>query len=211
MTVNGHGTTLTAAGASQAIVTAGGHTFTAVDAGKSVVLKDGTSTVMIKDGSHTTFDGQSISIGPHGSAVVVNGKTTSLSRTSGPASTQAIITAGGEHFTAVDKSGSVILSDASSTITVKDGQTTTFDGQKISVLPNGSAVVVNGKTTSLTSAAATTTTGAGHYIAHGIGGGGSGGSSSTPGTNAAELAAGLPAVKVLGGVVLGLLSILAIL
>ena len=209
--VNGHHVPFTAADASKAVVTAGGHTFTAVYVGKSVILKDGSSTITVKDGSHTRFAGQDITVGPHGGAIIVNGKTKSLSAT---ATGEAVITAGGHTFTASDMSGSVILVDGTSTKTVRDGNTVVFDGQTISAKPGGTAVVINdGKTGKLTKGSAKTTTGIGDYVASGLGA-----SRTEPGSASVQssnpnvaASAGLPTMKVLGPVVFGILSVLAFL
>ncbi|KAK3686634.1 hypothetical protein LTR37_019615 [Vermiconidia calcicola] len=224
--VNGEHALLTAAGSSQAVITAGGHTFTAVDVGSSIVLKDGSSTITVKEGSQTEFEDQIVSVGPSGSGfLVVNGKTTSLSAAAAATtSSEAIITANGHTITAIDKSGSVVLDDASSTVTVKDGRKVTFEGQTISIPHNGSGfVVVNGETTSFSAVASTTisssstTADLGAYITGGLSGGDSPsetGSEDQPpenSTNGAASSAGLSVVTSFGVAVLGLLSALALL
>ena len=42
----------------------------------SVILEDGHSTTVVKDGRNVVFEGQTIKVPSHGTAVVVNGKTT---------------------------------------------------------------------------------------------------------------------------------------
>ncbi|KAK3704185.1 hypothetical protein LTR37_014025 [Vermiconidia calcicola] len=218
--VNGEHAPLTAADSSQAVVTAGGHTFTAVDVGSSVVLKDGSSTITVKEGSQTEFEDQTVSVGPSDSGfVVVNGKTTSLSAAAATTSSEAIITAGGYTITAIDKAGSVVLEDASSTVTVKDGRKVTFDGQTISIPRSGSVVVANGKTTSFsavaessTTSSSSTTANLGAYITGGLSGGATGSEDKPPenSTNGAA-SAGLHVITVIGAAVVCLLSALALL
>lgn len=210
--VNGNGVPLTAAGSSQAVVTAGGHRFTAIDVGKSVIVKDGSSTLVVKDGSQTTFEGQKVSVVPDGGAIVINGKTTSLSALGSDKATASItVTAGGHTITALDKSGSVVLKEASSTVTVKDGKVATFQGQKVSILPNGSAVIINGATTSFSTKA--TTTDVGSYITKGL----SGGSSPSPSPSITVANGAEPfsrpshAMCVLCAAVLGFMGMVAIL
>ena len=168
--VNGHSSALSAAGVSAAVVTAGGHTLTAVDSGNSVILADGSSTVTLKDEAQTVFEGQTVSIGPGGSAVIVNGKTATMSAVAAM-TTEAVITAGGHTFTAIDKSGYVILEDDTSTASVKDGHIVTFEGQTITAGPSGTAVVVNGKTVHLKATGTATSTGVSGYISRGLSGG----------------------------------------
>jgi hypothetical protein len=211
--VNGNGVQLTAGSDSQAVVTVGGHTLTAVDVGKSIMLKDGSSTVLVKEGSQTKFEGQTVSVGPNGSVVVINGKTATLSAVGGGSTTEsAIITAGGHTITALDKPGSVILKDGSSTATVKDGKTITFEGQKITILPNGNAVVVNGKTTSFSSTSSATT-GVGGYVNGGLGGTQSNTKSASGPvqTNAASSAYAGNTSTLLSGALFGFMSVLAFL
>lgn len=153
--VNGNIIPLTGAegveGASQAVITANGHTITAVDSGNSVVLIDGSVTATLEDGSDIVFQGQTISAQGSGMAVVVvNGHTSSLSSAIALATGQAIVTAGDHIFSALDLPGYVVLHDGTSSLTIRDGATATFDGQVITALANGDAVVVNGQTMSMT-------------------------------------------------------------
>lgn len=189
--VNGNNVALTSGEQLQATLTAGGHTFTAIDAGKSIVVKDRSSTIVLRDGEKTVFDGQTISAVSTGNAVVIDGKTTTLSAIKGAeTSRSAVITAGGHTITALDKSGSVILEDGSTTATIRDGRTAVFEGQTFSVPRHGSAVVVNGKTTSFSSSEEPTTTGVGAYITGGLGRGGNSSPTSTAvlaTTNAASM------------------------
>ena len=201
---------LTAVSSSQAVITAGGHTLTAVDSGKSVILQDGSKTITVKDGARTTFDGHTISVGPSGSAIVVDGKTVTLSAAPTP---QAIITAGGHTITALDMSGSVILQDGHSTTTVKEGRKVVFEGQTIKIPSHGTAVVVNGRKidfTTSTSAASKTTTGVGGYVHSGLGGHTSKPTAKPTHTNAAA-SAGLAAVGVLWSALLAALGLLVVL
>jgi hypothetical protein len=207
VTVNGDHVHLTGVLSSQAVITAGGDTITAVDSGSSVILKEGSKTITLKDGGSTKFEGHTISIGPSGSVVVVDGKTATLLAAPTP---EAIITAGGHTITALDMSGSVILEDGHSTTTVKDGRNVVFEGQTIKVPSHGTAVVVNGKTVQFTTSTSATTTGVGGYVNSGLGGGGTPGPSSSvqpAGTNAAA-PAGLAAVGVRWSALLAALGFL---
>ena len=153
--VNGNITPLSAAegveGASQAVITAGGHTITAVDAGNSVLLVDGSTTKTLQDGSDAVFQGQTISAQEGGMAVVVNGHTSTLTSAIALATGQAIVTADDHTFSVLDLPGFVVVQDGTSSLTIRDGATATFDGQTITALASGNAVVVDGKTMSMTS------------------------------------------------------------
>ncbi|KAK3639110.1 hypothetical protein LTR56_012659 [Elasticomyces elasticus] len=158
--------------AGEAVITAGGHTFTAAQvAGGSVVLKDGSSTTTVPAGSAATLDGQTVSAAS-GGALVVNGKTiTLLAAQATDNAGEVVITAGGHTFTAAQAAGgSVLLQDASSTLTVRDGSVATFEGQTVIVASDGSSVVVGGSTAKLTSTAASSSGGIGGYIKSGLGG-----------------------------------------
>ena len=207
--INGHKVPLTAVPSSQAVITAGGHTLTAIDSDNSVILKDGSKTITVKDGARTKFEGHTISVGPSGSAIVVDGKTVTLSAAPTP---QAIITAGGHIITALDISGSVILEDGHSTTTVKEGRKVVFEGQTIKIPSHGTAVVVNGRTvdfTTSTPATSKTTTGVGGYVNSGLGGGTPSPTVKPADTNAAA-SAGLAAFDVLWSALLAALGLLVV-
>ena len=205
VTVNGQKVPLTGVLSSQAVITASGDTLTAIDSGSKVIIKEGSKTITVKDGGSTKFEGHTISVGPSGSAVVVDGKTASLSAAPTP---EAIITAGGHTITALDMSGSVILQDGQSTTTVKDGRNVVFEGQTFKVPSQGTAVVVSGKTTKFTTSTSPTTTGVGGYVNSGIGGTSTPTSTAqAPGTNAAA-SAGLSAVGVRWSALLAALGLL---
>ena len=210
VTVNGDHVPLTAVLSSQAVITAGSNTLTAVDSGRYVVFHEGSSTIRAKDGSQTTFEGHTISVGPSGSAVVVDGKTATLSAAPTP---EAVITAGGHTVTALDMSSSVILEDGSSTAIVRDGRTIVFEGQTFSIPSHGTAVVVNGKTVTFTTEAPTTSTGVGDYVVSGLGGSTTPRATATPAsladTNAAA-SAGLTAVAVRWSALLAALGALLV-
>lgn len=208
--INGHNVPLTAVSSPEAVITAGGHTLTAVDSGKSVVFQDGSKTITVKDGAKTTFDGHTISVGPSGSAVVVDGKTVSLSAAP---TAEAVITAGEHTITALDVSGSVVLEDTHSTTTVREGQKVVFEGQTIRIPSHATAVVVNGRTVQFTTSTSTTsktTTGVGDYVHNGLGGHTPSPTNKPADTNAAA-SAGLAAAGVLWGALLAALGMLVVL
>ncbi|KAK5175211.1 uncharacterized protein LTR77_000348 [Saxophila tyrrhenica] len=210
--VNGDGVQLTTGDGSQATISAGGHKFTAVDAGKWVIFKDGSSRIIVKHGSQTKFHGQTVSVAPSGTAVVINGRTTTLSVGGKTTATESlVVTAGGHTITALDRSGSVVLKESSSTATVKDGRDATFAGQTISVMPKGSVLVVNGKTTSF--GASKTSTDVGSYITGGLGhgAGSSPGPSATPATGAASSLGSSSLMGTLGAGLLAFIGMVAIL
>lgn len=157
--VNGNILPLTAAkgveGASQAVISANGHTITALDAENSVLLVDGSMTRTLLDGSDAVFQGQTFSAQETGMAVVVNGHTSSLTSAVAFATGQAIITTGAETFSVFDLPGYVVLQDGSASMAIRDGATATFQGQTITALQSGNAVVVNGTTLSMTEPVAT--------------------------------------------------------
>ncbi|KAK5136864.1 hypothetical protein LTR08_001786 [Meristemomyces frigidus] len=154
--------------ASQAIVTAGGHTFTAVQSGGAVVLQDASSTAAVNGNSVATFADQTVSLLPHGSGFAVNGQTVNtfapapMSGAVAAGATQAVVTAGGHTFTAIQDGGSLILQDASSTSTVSSDSVAIFAGQTVSLLSSGSAFAVNGQT--LSAVAPTPTLGLGAVV-----------------------------------------------
>ena len=202
----------TAAPSAHAVITAGGHTLTAVDENSSVILHEGSKTITLRDGSQTTFHGHVISVGPHGSSLVVDGKTTTL--TTSPTSQITIIT-GGHTITALDMSGYVRLVDGSTTKTVKDGRTVTFESQTFAVPASGTAVVVNGKTVQLTTSTSTsaskTTTGIGDYVHSGLGGGGTPSATVQPADTNAATTSVIAGADVLWTALLAALSLLLML
>ncbi len=198
---------------SAVVITTNGRTITAIREGRSIILVDGTSTATVRDGSHVTFEGQTVSVPDRGASVAVNGKILPLTAAGG---SQAVVTAEGHIFTAVDVGRSIMLKDVSSTALVKDGRQTQFEGQTISVGPQGTAIVVDGKTITLsevkktTSSTSRTTTGIGDYVHHGLGGATRSSSPATaPDTGAAprSIDAGM-AVKIFSAAVLGCISAL---
>ena len=94
-------------------------------------------------GGHITYDGSVISLGPSGNYIVVDGVTTNL------------VGAGASAAPAMTIGGVVYRAQAGSHAYVIDGQTLTpggkivVHGTTISLAPSGSAVVVNGVTSSL--------------------------------------------------------------
>lgn len=152
--VNGAITPLTAGeelqGASQSVITANGHTVTAIDSGDSVLLVDGSMTKTLQDGAEMVFQPQTFSAEENAMAIVVNGRTTAMSSALAFATGQALMTVGDQTFSALDLPGYVVLQDGSTSTNIRDGATATFDGQVVTALRNGDAVVVDGKTRSLT-------------------------------------------------------------
>lgn len=57
-----------------------------------------------------------------------------------------VVTAGGKVLTMIQHPDFILLEDSSSTMTVSDGSAVTFEGQRISMLTNGRAAVVDGTT-----------------------------------------------------------------
>ncbi|KAK4508216.1 hypothetical protein PRZ48_001954 [Zasmidium cellare] len=193
-----------------ALVTAGEQTFSASQSDGSIIFVDGSSTIEVPAGSQTIVDGHTFSVGPNGNAMIVDGSTVSIGNAASPTPTEIVVTANRNTFTAVDESGSVILRDGSSTVTVRDGAQTAFEGQSISVLPDGKGIVVNGSITTSFGGSATTT-GLGDYINGGLGEsatstGGSTGASTTSENDGARIRTFTSAGLV--GVVLGVLIIL---
>lgn len=131
------------------VVTTDGHEITAIRSGKSVVLVDGTSSKTIRAGEEATFEGQKISVPRHGGSIAVNGNGVTL--TTGE-KLQATLTAGGHTFTAIDAGKSIVVKDRSSTIVLGDGEKTVFEGQTISAVSTGNAIVIDGRTTTLSAA-----------------------------------------------------------
>lgn len=175
-----------------AVITAGDQTFSVAQSDGSIMLVDGTSTIQIVAGSRTVVDGQTFSVGPSGNAIIVDGTTVPVpNAAASPTPTEMIVSANGNTFTAVDESGSVILKDGSSTITLEDGSQTTFEGQTVSALPNGDGVVVDGSITTRFGSTSTPT-GVGDYINSGLGSnptstGGSAGDTPESGANRVPL------------------------
>ena len=146
---------------SEAVITTDGHTFTAIQIPGSVVLEDFTSTTTVSDDSTVFFNSEKIVVLEDGSGMVVNGNTFSMSEAAAAFQTgEAVFTADGHTFTALEMPDSVVLEDGSSTTTLQDGSIATFDGKKVSVLQDGGAVVVNGKTISMSATTGPTVTAA---------------------------------------------------
>lgn len=123
-------------------ITAGSNTFSAIQQSGSVVLADATSSITLSPGSSNTFQSQIVAAGSGGTKLVVGSSTYGLGN-SATSPTEAVITTDGKTLTAIQAMGSIILQDASSTVTVPVGSAVTFEGQTISAGSSG-AVVVNG-------------------------------------------------------------------
>lgn len=100
-------------------------------------------------GPAITYMGSTISLLPSGTAIVVNGKTTYLQY--GTTTNPPLITFDGTVFTA--NAGTTFLIDGQ---TLTPGGIITIDGTIISLSPSATAVVINGKTTTLFPATTTT-------------------------------------------------------
>ncbi|KAF2166584.1 hypothetical protein M409DRAFT_23218 [Zasmidium cellare ATCC 36951] len=138
-----------------------GHAITATPIPGAIVVSDGSGTITLKDGSSTVFDGETISALPSGQGLVVDGSSTMLFPTgSSSRHGEATFTEHGHTITASDIPGGVVLWDGSSSVTVKDGSSTIFEGETISVPSNGQTVVVDGTTSALDGATTATTAGA---------------------------------------------------
>ncbi|KAI6824829.1 hypothetical protein KC327_g8010 [Hortaea werneckii] len=153
-----------------AVFTAGSHTITALQTGNFMILKASTSTISVSDGAETTFEGQAVSVASNGRSVGFGSQTITLSSMATPASDgQAIFTADDHTITARQSANSVILLDGSSTITIKDGATTRFEGEDLSVASNGGSIIVDGTSTVfLTETPSASSTGIGGYINSGL-------------------------------------------
>jgi len=138
-----------------AVVTASGRPFTAVQSGIYAVLEDGSSTITISEDQVTTFDGKTVSALSNGGGIVIDGTTTAVF--SAQPRVDTVITVGGHLFTAYPSGNFILFADASSTITLRDGQTTTFDGQTVKALSNGDGLAVNGTKTDMFSGISTST------------------------------------------------------
>lgn len=110
---------------SEAVFTTNGDTITAIYSGGSVILMDGSKTTTIPSGATTTFDGELFKVPPHGGFIAVDGHKVPLTAAGGA---QAVITIDGHIITAINAGKSIILKEKSSTIMVKDGAQTTFEG-----------------------------------------------------------------------------------
>ncbi|KAI7154409.1 hypothetical protein KC349_g7668 [Hortaea werneckii] len=163
-----------------AVFTAGTHTITALEAGDSVILKDSTSTISVSDGAETTFEGQAVSVASNGQSVMFGSQTITLdSRVTPAPNGQAVFTVDDHTITAKQSGDSVIIQDEGSTITVRDGATTRFEGEDLSIASDGSSLVIDGTSTVLlTETTSASSTGMGGYINSGL----SPGASATDGT-----------------------------
>lgn len=112
-----------------------------------LIVADGSSTLTLQSGAATIFDGRTISAGSAGA--VVDG-TSTLSLNQDPivtgSSLKTITGARGQNIVLSENSSSeLVIADDSSTITLKAGQTTVFDGMAISA--GSSDAVVDGTKT----------------------------------------------------------------
>ncbi|KAI7199752.1 hypothetical protein KC316_g4779 [Hortaea werneckii] len=169
-----------ASASASAVFTAGTHTITALEADDSVILKDSTSTVSVSDGAETSFEGQAVSVASNGQSVLFGSQTITLDSMVTPAPDgQAVFTVDDHTITAKQSGDSVIIQDQSSTITVKDGATTSFEGEDLSIASDGSSIIIDGTSTVLLAeTTSASSTGMGGYINSGL----SPGASATDGT-----------------------------
>ncbi|KAI7217109.1 hypothetical protein KC333_g4429 [Hortaea werneckii] len=169
-----------ATASASAVFTAGTHTITALQADDSVILKDSTSTISVSDGAETTFEGQAVSVATNGQSVLFGSQTITLDSMVTPAPDgQAVFTVDDHTITAKQSGDSVIIQDQSSTMTVKDGATTSFEDEDLSIASDGSSIVIDGTSTVLLAeTTSASSTGMGGYINSGL----SPGASATDGT-----------------------------
>ncbi|KAI6908823.1 hypothetical protein KC318_g969 [Hortaea werneckii] len=202
-----------ASASASAVFTAGTHTITALEAGDSVILKDSTSTISVSDGAETTFESQVVSVASNGQSVIFGSQTITLDSmvTPGP-NGQAVFTVDDHTITAKQSRDSVVIQDESSTITVRDGATTRFEGEDLSIASDGRTIVIDGTSTVLlTETTSASSTGMGGYINSGLSPGASatGGTQSSPSSTSTVTSGcrGLRAGKSFMLVVLGLCGI----
>lgn len=173
-----------------AILTIGSSTITANSQGEFVV---GTATLK-PEGSQVVLDGQTLSIGSSGVVAVMNGVTSTLASRPGITAAPAIIFAG-TRFTATIIDGTTQY-DLGAGTTLMPGDVVTMLGTTYSLDAQGTALMINGQTsstlkvpasnpinatrssvsslpastsTSLSSSSTTSTHGAGDFVASGIG------------------------------------------
>ncbi|OQO06069.1 hypothetical protein B0A48_08657 [Cryoendolithus antarcticus] len=135
-----------------------GQTLTALDAGGSMILVQDGTTITLAKGQKTVFHGETISAPSNGAAIVVNG-TQTLSLTSLPTGMAfATLVHAGQTLSAFDAGAIIVLVENWTTVTLAKGQQTVLDGETISALATGGAIVVDGTDTlPLTGASATAT------------------------------------------------------
>lgn len=147
-----------------ATLVANGQTITAYETSGGVVLAGVGSTTTIASGAVVSFAGQTFSAA--GSEVIVDGSSTvALSVDPQPTVSQAIFTVGGQTLTAIPSSGSVILEDSSSTVTLGETGLATYQGQAISALASDGGIVADGESTILFSSTPSPTTNGGSEAA----------------------------------------------
>ena len=140
-----------------------GHALTLLPQGTGAIVVDGTSTVTIVPGTPVTLDGETISMLSTGSAYMVNGHSIALSsvRNASPTAqgqSEAVLTGtDGQSVTALREGSSIIVEDASSTVTLGVGSQATIDGITFSAPALSNGVFVDGTTISMTKAPAGTT------------------------------------------------------
>ncbi|KAK3652595.1 hypothetical protein LTR56_001959 [Elasticomyces elasticus] len=133
------------------LLVAGGHTFTP-DSSSAIVIAGQT----LQPGSQTVVAGTTYSLDASASAVAINGVTQDLQPVS-PAT--AIFTANGQTFTAGASSALVIAGQ-----TLQPGSEATIAGTTYSLVPSGSALVVNGATQTAQSLAPATSSDAPVFV-----------------------------------------------
>lgn len=109
--------------------TAAGHTLTAFEASGIVVLAGEGSTTTLPPEGVATFAGQSVSFPAAGNGIVVDGSSAlTFSAVQPVRSEAAVFTAGGQTISAVQSGSSVILHDASATLTIAPNELAIFEG-----------------------------------------------------------------------------------
>ncbi|OAL49795.1 hypothetical protein IQ07DRAFT_680206 [Pyrenochaeta sp. DS3sAY3a] len=125
------------------VLTVGSNTVTANSQGQYII---GTQTLN-PGGSAITVDGTTYSLGPSGTAIVVNGVTSTLAN-SGPVTVAPELTINGKSYSATVRDGTTeyVLGEGT---TLKPGEAVTISGTTYSLVPEGTALIINGQTSSV--------------------------------------------------------------
>ncbi|KYG43839.1 hypothetical protein M433DRAFT_330714 [Acidomyces richmondensis BFW] len=128
------------------------YTMSAVISGSSTLEAVDGSITLTPGGAGTTLSNGKILSVPIAGGVVIGSSTIQVGPLTSSGQFDAIVNAGGQKFTAVQSGSYILLADGDSTITISDGQVTTFNGQIVSALSNGIGVAIDGSTTARFSA-----------------------------------------------------------
>lgn len=183
LTISGTTYSLPATGGNGVVVIANGATST-LSPGLNPIVKDGTTAFIfgpgqtLTPGGVLTVSGTTYSM-PSNNVVVINGVTSTLG--SGPLTAAPALTINGKTYTATTRDGTTefVLGPG---MTLRPGQALTMSGTTYSLDPAGTALVINGATSTIpvrpasnsasTTASSTRGRDAGDFIWSGIGGGG---------------------------------------